>query len=87
MPSGGTVLGFEPRLSDDWDLACSWHCNALAAKFVTRTGLKPNAFGMIDDFGTAQEFSRVIAREGLGEPGLWLPWLVVDYTSEIDALL
>jgi len=80
VPTGGETLGFEPRCMNDWDPSCSWHCNALVPQFVRRTGLKPNAHGLIDDHAAALAFCRAITREGLAEPGTWQPWLVTDYT-------
>lgn len=84
LPPGGTTLGFEPLCTDyDGTPSCSWLCNGLIAPFVARCQSTPNANGLVDDFASADAFCRIVADEELGEPGLWLPWLLVDYTAHL----
>ncbi len=83
IPPGGTVLGWEPVCFSWGSLACSWHCNGLAKDFVSRMSARPNQHGFIDDLDLALSFCKLVIDENLGEPELWLPWLVVDYTAAL----
>lgn len=88
MPANGALLGFEPMCWDhDGSPWHSWLCNGLVEDFVERSGATPNALGLIDDFDAAAAFCRIATDEQLGEPGLWLPWLLVDYTARFIARL
>ncbi len=80
-PSGGVMLGFEP-LGFEYGAsdAHSWVCNELERTFLERTHAKPNAHGLIDDVELARTFCDDVTREELGEPLLWLPWALIDYS-------
>jgi len=81
VEAGGTVLGFEPMVYD-LAMSCSWLCNGLEVEAKEKLGISPNEHGFI---GTAEDAARCvghISREDVGaEPGLWLPWLIVEYSK------
>jgi hypothetical protein len=77
----GYFLGFEP-LVFDYSLSCSWLCNSLDTQVEQALGIKPNQHGLIDSFDEAVKSVEYISRDEVGaEPGLWLPWLVIDHTK------
>lgn len=79
---GGHVLGFEPVVFD-CSLSCSWLCNSLDVVVERALGIKPNQFGLIEGFEEARKCVQYISRDDIGaEPGLWLPWLIIDHASE-----
>jgi hypothetical protein len=81
-PSVGAVLGYEPLCVDP--LASpfhSWLCNGLVPLLAQRLGAVTNEHGLISDPETALALCRILNDEGLGEPGLWLPWLLIDCTA------
>ena len=69
-------LGFEYGGAD----AHSWVCNGLEQTCFERTGARPNAYGLLDDLALARAFCADATREQLGEPVLWLPWALLDYS-------
>ena len=84
-PSGGTALGYEPLCADSLALPMhSWLCNALVPILEQRLGAVTNEHGLIADRDTAITLCRIFTEEELGEPGLWLPWLLIDYTAAFD---
>lgn len=80
-PDDGVMLGFEP-LGFEYGAADahSWICNGLERPFFDRTQARPNSYGLIDDFELARTFCVDVTREELGEPVLWLPWALIDYS-------
>jgi hypothetical protein len=77
----GYVLGFEP-LVFDYSLSCSWLCNGLETQVEQALGIKPNQHGLIGNFDEALKCVEYISRDDVGaEPGLWLPWLIIDHTT------
>lgn len=78
--SGGTELGFE-LVSYEYGLEHSWLCNSLEREVHARLGVSPNpATGLVDSFEKAVLIADYINQDEVGaEPGLWLPWLVVEY--------
>ena len=77
----GMILGFEPLLSNH-SIACSWLCNGLETEVAEHLAILPNANGLIDTFEEAQAAVSYIGRDEVGaEPGLWLPWLIIDHTK------
>ncbi len=77
----GVILGFEPLLSNH-TLSCSWLCNGLVTAIAEHLEIFPNANGLIDTFEEAQAAVSYIGRDEVrAEPGLWLPWLVIDHTK------
>ncbi len=77
---GGRVLGFEPLVFNH-SLSCSWLCNGLDAEIHRALGIRPNRHGLIETFDQARRSIEHISRDDVGaEPGLWLPWLIVDHT-------
>jgi hypothetical protein len=81
VSEGGRVLGFEP-LVYDYTLSHSWLCNSLDTLVAEQLNIRPNAHGFIDTFDEACKCIEYISREDVGaEPGLWLPWLIIDRTD------
>lgn len=81
---GGNILGFEP-LVFDYSLSCSWLCNSLDTVVADTLGIKPNENGLIDTLDHARRCVEYISRDDVGaEPGLWLPWLIVDHTEKVQ---
>lgn len=79
----GNPLGFEP-LVFEYSLSCSWLCNGLEVIVHRDLGIAPNPFGFIGSLTEAVRCVAHISREDVGaEPGLWLPWLIVDHTKEV----
>ena len=77
----GKILGFEP-LVFDYSLSCSWLCNSLDTAVWETLGIKPNHQGFIEKFDDACRCVNYISRSDVGaEPGLWLPWLIIDQTE------
>ncbi len=79
----GHRLGFEP-LEFYTSLSCSWLCNGLEKLAHDALGIRPNAHGLIEDFEDARKVVELISRPDTGaEPGLWLPWLLIDHTDTV----
>jgi hypothetical protein len=78
--AGGTVLGFE-LISYEYGLEHSWICNSLEREVQSRLGISPNPnTGLLDPYEDAVVVADYMNRDDVGaEPGLWLPWLVVQY--------
>jgi len=82
FPGGGRTLGFELLVCDEYGASGhSWICNGLDSELWLDRRAKTNALGLLDDATLAREWAATIMSEDLGEPGLWLPWLLVDYTD------
>lgn len=80
---GGKVLGYEPLVFDH-SLLCSWLCNGLETMVERSLGIKPNQYGLIGNFEDAMRSVTYISQENVpAEPGLWLPWLIVDQTENV----
>ena len=80
----GVVLGFEPLVFDNC-LSCSWLCNSLDIVVEQALGIKPNRHGLLEWFDDARTGIEYVAREEIGaEPGLWLPWLIIDHTERAN---
>ena len=80
-PRSGTILGFEP-LVFDYSLSCSWLCNGLETVTKEALRIEPNEYGLLASFEDAGRCTDHISRDDVGaEPGLWLPWLLVDHTQ------
>ncbi len=81
MVPGGKPLGFEP-LVFNYSLSDSWLSNGLEVLVHDQLGIVPNTHGFLDDFEVASRCVEYISRDDVGaEPGLWLPWLLVEYTN------
>jgi len=81
LSTGGYILGFEP-LVFNYTLSCSWLCNSLDTQVEQALGVRPNQFGLIDSFEEARKCIEYISHADIGaEPGLWLPWLVIDHSE------
>ncbi len=79
LESGGKPLGFEPLVFNQ-SLSDSWLCNGLEVIIENQLGIIPNPMGLIDDFEGAAKCVELISSEKVSaEPGLWLPWLLVEY--------
>jgi len=76
---GGEPLGFEV-LSYEYGLEHSWLCNLLEREAAEQFDMAPDPRGFIDSFADATRVADHANRDDIGtEPGLWLPWLVVQY--------
>lgn len=77
---GFDVLGWEGGIAGFH----SYLCNGLETEFRAALGVVPNARGFFDSEGEARRCAaHVDGREDLGEPGLWLPWLVQEYAERL----
>ena len=84
LTQSGAVLGFEPRVYLHI-LSCSWLCNHLETVVERALGIKPNRHGLLERFDDACACVQYISRDDVpSEPGLWLPWLIVDHTAEVQ---
>jgi hypothetical protein len=80
---GGNILGFEPLVFDG-SLSCSWLCNSLDTVVEQVLGIRPSQYGLIGAFDDARRCVAYISRDEVGaEPGLWLPWLIIDHTQRV----
>lgn len=80
LAAGGIPLGFEP-LVFYYSLSDSWLCNGLETVFHDRLGLTPNAQGFIASLEEALRGVELLWEGKVAaEPGLWLPWLILDHT-------
>ncbi len=83
LSQAGVVLGFEPLVFDH-GLSHSWLCNNLDAVLAQALGIKPNRYGLLESIDEARRGVEYIARDDVGaEPGLWLPWLIIDHTERV----
>jgi hypothetical protein len=79
---GGCIQGFEPLVFDG-SLSHSWLCNSLETSVSKHLDIRPNSFGMIDQFEEARACVEYISRDEVGaEPGLWLPWLIIEHPTK-----
>lgn len=77
--TSGKVLGFEP-MAFDISLEHSWLCNGQETEIAEKLGICPNWYGMIERFDEACRCAEYIGAQGSGaEPGLWLPWLIIEH--------
>jgi len=82
VADGGVSLGFEPLVFDGSTPPCSWLCNHLEVSVHRDLGIVPNRHGLIGTYDEARRCTDCISRDDVGaEPGLWLPWLVVDRSA------
>lgn len=82
LSSTGQLLGFEPIVFNA-SLSCSWLCNLLEREVRDVLGIRPNQHGFLPDLESARRAVAHISRLGGGaEPGLWLPWLLVEHSLE-----
>jgi hypothetical protein len=62
-------------------LGCSWLCNELETE-VGKRGIRVNEHGLFEDFDSSLKFAEWLNTGEIGaEPGLWLPWLLLDYST------
>ncbi len=82
LPPGGTVLGFEPLGFEARNAQPhSWYCNRLDLTFARTLGLRANAHGLLPTEDDAERgIAHIAAGAAPSEPGLWLPFLLLDYT-------
>lgn len=80
----GTPLGFEPLLSDCMP-SCSWLCNGLETVVAEQLRIQPNGAGLIETNEEVRSAMSSFAREEISaEPGLWLPWLIIHYSTDAE---
>lgn len=83
--TGGSALGLEPLVFNH-HLSCSWLCNSLEVSVAEHLGIFPNSSGMISSFEDAYRCIEYIQSDDVGaEPGLWLPWLIIEHPGETQA--
>lgn len=79
LEAGGILQGFEV-VSYEYGLEHSWLCNSLEGDVNEQFGIVPNGMGLLDTFEEAATVAEYVNRDDVAaEPGLWLPWLVVQY--------
>ena len=79
MARDGVPLGWE-MLCYDLGEFHSWLCNGLETEVAETFGIAPNAAGFIASAEAAVKAAEFCGREDVAsEPGLWLPWLVMEY--------
>lgn len=80
LEPGGAELGFDV-LSYEYGLEHSWLCNRLEDDALAELGVSPNPrTGLLDSRQDATAVADWINEGSIGaEPGLWLPWLIVEY--------
>ncbi|MBT8200830.1 MAG: hypothetical protein KJO36_09960, partial [Acidimicrobiia bacterium] len=68
-------------LSYEYGLEHSWLCNRLEDDALAELGVSPNPrTGLLDSRQDATAVADWINEGSIGaEPGLWLPWLIVEY--------
>jgi hypothetical protein len=71
-PLGWEILGFDRGFH-------SWLCNGLEKDVFQALGIRPATNGLIQSAADAKQAAEYCDQEGLGEPVLWLPWLIVEY--------
>jgi hypothetical protein len=84
LPAGGRALGFELLgIESPSAQPHSWLCNRLDLTFADTLGARSNSDGLLATEAEAEAATAQIA-EGKApcEPGLWLPFLLIDYTRE-----
>lgn len=75
----GRPLGFE-LLGYDYGDFHSWLCNSLQGDINREFGVRPNNSGLLDSFKEASQAAEYVQRDEVGaEPGIWMPWLIVEY--------
>lgn len=78
----GTVLGFEPLCFDGSGAPHSWLCNGLESTCYSELGVRPGELGLLQTNEDAARAVELISKDETGaEPGLWLPWLLLDYSA------
>ena len=67
-------------LSYEYGIEHSWLCNSLERDAAEQLGVTPNSNGLIDLYDDADRVAEYANRDDVTtEPGLWLPWLIVQY--------
>jgi hypothetical protein len=80
LAPGSRRLGFELLNVEYGQVGHSWLCNGLEKHCADVLGVRPGANGLIERLDAAELCRNEIEREEVGaEPGLWLPWLLVEY--------
>jgi hypothetical protein len=80
LAAGARRLGFELLNVEVGQISHSWLCNGLETHCATHLGIRPNARGLLETLDLAERCRAEVSREEVGaEPGLWLPWLLVEY--------
>jgi len=80
LAAGSRRLGFELLNVEVGQIGHSWLCNGLETHCANIPGVRPGENGLIETLESAERCRNEVAREEVGaEPGLWLPWLLVEY--------
>jgi hypothetical protein len=82
LATGYHPLGFELLNLEMGHLVHSWLCNGLEVHCSEALGIVPGPTGLIDTYEEAERCLSEINKDDVGrEPGLWLPWWLVEYPS------
>jgi hypothetical protein len=82
--SGGVLLGYELLGWENSGNAHSWLCNNLETECHEKCGVRPSANGFIGNLDDAIRCAQYISKPEVGaEPGVWQPWLIIDYSKII----
>jgi len=80
LNENGTVLGFDLLEVEYGMIGCSWLCNNLVQPVYDKFSIRPNQHGFIENFEAAHKCTDFFRSGDVGaEPGLWLPWLIMQY--------
>ena len=86
LPPGGAILGYEPLGFEYGGEPHSWLCNGLEKVCSRALGIRPGPSGLLETEDEAERAVAHISRDDVGaEPVRWLPWMLVDSTSEAKA--
>ena len=84
LEARGILQGFKV-VSYEYGLEHSWLCNSLEGDVNEQFGIAPNGRGLLDTFEEAATVAEYVNRDDVAaEPGLWLPWLVVQYPIAVS---
>lgn len=84
LPAGGTILGFEPLGFEYGGQPHSWLCNGLEKECFQALGIRPNPNGFLESEDEAERATAHISKDDTGaEPVQWLPWMILDYSSDV----
>jgi hypothetical protein len=86
VPSNGQALGYEVISLFDSNFSCSWLCSNLQQDMYALFGIRPNQYGLINNYEDAKKVYEWIAedkQQGFrAEPLPYHPWLLVQYPIE-----
>jgi len=82
LADGGKLLGFEPLVTYQRLVGCSWLCNGLEEVAKEELGIRPNKLGLLKSYKEARRITDRINKGDIGaEPGVWMPWALIEYPT------